>query len=159
MLNNIEKEILLYVSKNGLSATERPFIDVANAVELKENEVIDILHGLKQRNMISELRGVIDHRKAGYNENALIAWQVEDDRIDEIKDVFINNDMISHCYQRDADPEFNYNLYTMIHSNNIDEVMDFVEKVASQFSLKYEYLLTEEELKRKKMDLESVLKV
>ena len=56
--------------------------------------------------------------------------------------------MISHCYERETQPDFDYNLYTMMHSNSIEEITHFVENIAAQYELEYEYLLTEEELKK-----------
>ncbi len=157
MLNDIEKKVLLHISKNGLCVSPRPFLDVANALNCAEDDVLNVVQNLSGQGVIKSLRGVVNHRKAGYEHNALVAWRCSNDQLMKVKDVFIANDMISHCYEREPQPDFNFNLFTMMHADNEESIMGFVNKIHEIFNLEYDVLVTEEELKKEKMDLETVL--
>lgn len=156
-LTDTEKKILVYMSSRGLDISRRPFLSIAEALGLKEEDVIDILRDLQGSGVIETLRGVIDIENAGYRENALIAWRVPDEKIAVVKDIFVGNDMISHCYERESQEGFNYNIFTMMHAQERKEIEDFASTIARDNTLDYTLLFTEEELKKEKLDLKGFL--
>jgi DNA-binding Lrp family transcriptional regulator len=157
MLNKREKDILLYISRRGLNISQRPFMDVASALGMTEEGVIDTFRRLRDNGVIKALRGVFDHKKAGYRENALLAWWVPPDKIHLVKEVFIKHDLISHCYEREPRKEFNYNIFTMMHADDIGMIEDFARDVSAEFGIDCVTLFTDEELKKEKLDLEELL--
>jgi DNA-binding Lrp family transcriptional regulator len=157
MLSEKEKSILLYISEYGLSVSQQPFLKVAETLNIREDEVIDILRNLKQKGIIKDLRGVINHTEAGYEENALIAWAVPDNKIDALTNIFINNNNISHCYERAMHENFQYNIFTMMHTREKKLIMDFVSSIKKDFSVECELLFTEKELKKEKLDIRELL--
>ncbi|MBU1924271.1 MAG: Lrp/AsnC family transcriptional regulator [Candidatus Omnitrophica bacterium] len=157
MLSEKEKKVLLRVSKHGLGISKRPFLDIAEKAALTEKEVIGVLLDLQDKGIIKRLRAVIDHRQAGYKENALIAWRVLPEKMDSIKRVFIENDAISHCYERKPQEEFDYNVFTMMHAEDMKIIEDFAGGVAEKFGVDCEVLITEEELKKERLDIEALL--
>lgn len=157
MLNEIEKEILLYISKQGLAISERPFEEVASSLNMTEEKVLDTLKALKDRGIIKDLRGVLDHNKSGYKENGLLAWNVPPDKIDAVKARLIANDLISHCYEREPQKEFNYNIFAMMHADAIGVVEKFAKDVSEELGVDCKLLFTERELKREKLDLSLLL--
>ncbi|MEE8360159.1 MAG: hypothetical protein V3S04_04465 [Candidatus Omnitrophota bacterium] len=153
MLSKNEKGILLYISDHGLNLSREPFLEVADELGMAEEDVIAMLQGLRRKGVIKDLRGVIDPKKAGYKENALIAWRVPDEKADAVKNNFVENDLVSHCYEREPGEGFNYNIFTMVHAKKIKEIEDFVERAAEEFNCDYALLFTERELKKEKLDM------
>lgn len=157
MLTKIEKEILLYIARQGLAISEGPFEEVASSLNMTEGEVLDTLKALKESGVIKDLRGVLDHNKSGYKENGLIAWNVPPDKIDAVKSRLIANDLISHCYEREPQKGFNYNIFAMMHADAIGVVKKFAKDVSEEFRIDNKLLFTERELKREKLDLSLLL--
>ncbi len=158
MLNEKDKSILLYMTTHGLSLSSEPFQEMAHALGMTEDDVMGTLYGLRQRGVIKSLRGVIDPKPAGYKENALIAWRVPDEKISAVKNNFVENDLVSHCYEREPAEGFNYNVFTMVHAKEIKEIEEFAAKAAAEFKCDHEILFTEKELKKEKLDLKEFLR-
>ena len=80
--------------------TSRPFADIGAAVGLSEHEVIDLLKDLKQRNLLKEIRGIFDARFLGFH-SALVAFEVEDRRLDDAVAIVNAHPGVSHNYGRE----------------------------------------------------------
>jgi glutamate-1-semialdehyde 2,1-aminomutase len=156
MLTKDEMAILEDISENGLSVSKRPFLESARRLGIPEATLVNRINGLKVRGVIKDLRGVLDHKKAGYTANALVAWRAgsEASRGALIK-TLVASKMVSHCYEREPDKGFDYDIFTMIHAKEKASIEKFVKTVASEFGARHETLFTEKELKREKMDLKA----
>ncbi len=157
MLTEIEKKVLVYISDHELEISRRPFSSIADALGMREEEVTSVLVGLVKKGVIENIRAVVNHTKLGYKENALIAWHVNPEAVDAIKNVFIENDLISHSYERESQDGFNYNIFIMMHAKERKDMETFVNRVAETFAVDYIVLSTEEELKKEKLDLRELL--
>ena len=187
MLSERERNVLLYISGRGLNISKRPFLEAARALGMSEEGVIEILRRLQEEGVIKSLRGVINHTQAGYRENALIAWRMNPAPLEKhflmgpvrnnpssetkrkiskeakpqaqgsIRDAFIENDLISHCYERKPHKEFNYNIFTMMHAKKRREIESFASRIGKDFNADYVLLFTEEEVKKEKLDLKELL--
>ncbi|MBF0486451.1 MAG: hypothetical protein HQL16_08060 [Candidatus Omnitrophica bacterium] len=161
MLSKKEKDVLAFFSVNDLEASSRPFVKASKALGMSETGLIDMLKSLQKKGFIKGLRGVVDHRRAGYRENALIAWRARPGQKKAknrlVQDVFMADDRISHCYERCPHEKFNYNIFTMMHARSRKEVLDFVRSQATDGKFDHEVLFTEKELKKDKLHLGELL--
>lgn len=161
MLRKKEKEVLGYFSLNALGLSPQPFKQAAVDLRMPEPSLINLLNRLQKKGLIKSLRGLIDHRRAGYCQNALIAWkmnaQAKDARGKLIKDVFLVDDRISHCYLRQPHKAFTYDIFTMMHARTRKEINGFVRRNARAFGLDYEVLFTDKELKKQRLQLGELL--
>lgn len=161
MLIKKEKEALEYFSVNEVELSGRPFLKAAGDLGVPEPELVSLLKGLQKRGMIKNLRGLINHRRAGYRQNALIAWRSGSagKRGEEklVKAAFLFDARISHCYRRKPHKDFDFNIFTMMHARTKNEIISFAEKTAQVFNFDQEILFTEKELKKKRFDLKGAL--
>lgn len=161
MLPKKAKKILEYFSTNEVELSARPFKKAASDLNTKESELIELLLRLQTEGVLKSLRGAINHRRAGYPHNALIAWRnssrakLAEGKL--IKEAFLADDRISHCYKRKAQKSFNYGIFTMMHARTKQEIDKFVCKTARCYGLDYEVLFTEKELKKEKLKLSGLL--
>lgn len=158
MLFKKEKQALEYFYAKGVGFFPRPFKKAAEDLGIPEPKLLGMLCRLRKRGVIRNLRGLLNHRAAGYAHNALIAWRKRAKnkfRMEKaIKDVFLADDRISHCYRRKPRKEFNYPLFTMMHAKTGKEIADFARRVARGYGLDYALLFTERELKRERLALQ-----
>jgi siroheme decarboxylase len=161
MLLEKEKNVLEYFSGHDVALSPRPFQKASRDLGLAEAELLGILQGLRKRGVIRNLRGVIDHRRAGFKRNALIAWRrtgaPKNKKDDFVEKVFVHDDRISHCYRRKPHAAFPYDIFTMMHARSAKEIRDFVRQTARKFHLAHEVLWTEQELKKERLALGELL--
>jgi len=148
-LNQIEKEILKFLI-DGIPLIKRPFKELAEKLNLTEEEVLEIIKQLKEKGIIRRLGATIRHNRVGYKGNAMVAWEVPEEKIDEIGNYLATQEYISHCYIRKTYPDWPYNLYIMIHAKTREEISKIVNEIAKKFNISnYQILFTEKEIVRK----------
>lgn len=161
MLLEKEKKVMGYFSQHEVGLCTRPFLKAARDLSMAESELVDLLSGLQKKGIIKHLRGLINHVNAGYWQNALIAWKSgcgnKKKEEELVKDVFLAEPRITHCYKRKAHKAFSYNLYIMMHARNRKDILEFVKRNARRFNLEQEILFTERELKKEKLNLREIL--
>lgn len=114
-MTEIEQQILQEMQQD-LPITSRPFHILAGKVGVSEGEFLAKIKSLRDRGIIREVNAVLRHRRIGYQANALCVWQVDEGRIDEVGNLFAGLTEVTHCYERESCPDWQYNLYTMVHA-------------------------------------------
>lgn len=134
-----------------LAIESRPFLQRAGELGLTEDELLDGVRRLLAEGIIRRYGAVVRHRSLGYTSNVLVAWNVPDERINQFKAVIDVLDEVSHGYERTSYPEWNYNVYTMIHGHSEGECLATVKRIAYALELsEYVLLFTKKELKKGK---------
>ncbi|NLB89337.1 MAG: Lrp/AsnC family transcriptional regulator, partial [Syntrophomonadaceae bacterium] len=132
--------------------TENPFRELAEKINLSEEEIINRIKNMQEIGIIRRFGAVLRHQKAGYNTNAMVAWLVDEKDADRVGKLMAEHPRISHCYLREVPEEFGYNLFTMIHATSVQQLHDTVEYISNQVDLKsYKILNSLKELKKVSM--------
>lgn len=148
-LSEKERKILKILIK-GIPLSKSPFYEIAKKTGLTEKEVLEIIESLMERKIIRRLGITLRHNLAGIKGNAMVAWKVSEDKVNEIGEYLSKLSYISHCYIRETYEDWNYNLYTMIHGKNKKEVKERIKEISERFDLKeYQVLFTKKEIVRK----------
>ncbi|WP_147820050.1 siroheme decarboxylase subunit beta [Salidesulfovibrio onnuriiensis] len=109
------EERILALAGGDIPDHPEPFKIIAEQAGADEAEVIDLLTRLRDSKVIRRFGATLRHQKAGYGHNAMVAWRVPEERIEEVGEIFASRPEISHCYVRRTYPEWTFNFYTMIH--------------------------------------------
>ena len=148
-LSKKEKEVLKSLIE-GIPLSKRPFHTIAQKLGLKEEEVLEITKKLLEKGIIRRIGITLRHNLAGVEGNAMVAWKVPEEKIEEIGKYLASFSYISRCYIRKTYEDWNYNLYTMIHGKDREEVEKRIKEISEKFNLKeYQVLFTKEEIARK----------
>ena len=108
---------LLSELKQGIPLTPQPFNEIANKIGITPKEVFMRLTKLKETGVIRRFGARITPNNIGLNANAVIAWNVPKNRVNEVGLFFSSFKEITHCYERLIVPErWAYNLYTVMHA-------------------------------------------
>jgi DNA-binding Lrp family transcriptional regulator len=73
---------------------------------------------------IRRFGAMVRHQRLGYKANAMSAWDVPDERAEEVGEILADASEVSHCYQRPRAEGWNYNLFAMIHAATPEECHD-----------------------------------
>jgi siroheme decarboxylase len=133
--------------QRGLDITARPFQGLAQTSP--EHEVISLIDSLISRGVVRRVAGILDHRRLGFDANALLVAEVDGDQIPRAAQALPRMAMVSHCYQRDPFPGWPYTLYAMLHSQTASELSDAARHLEESGLVRNVMLLeTVEELKK-----------
>lgn len=124
-------EDLIEAIQDGLPLVSRPYRDIAARIGCSEDSVINALRDMLERGTIKRLGIVVRHRELGYRANAMVVWNVPDDRVDDLGRLLGDQDCVTLCYQRPRRlPAWPYNLFCMIHGRDREEVLACIERLA-----------------------------
>ena len=151
MLTELEKKIVKAL-QGDLPIKPTPYLEIAEKLGISEAFLLDSLRSLCERGVIRRFGATLRHQKSGFKANAMVAWRVEEERADQVGNIFAAFKEVSHCYHRKPARDWPYNLYTMVHAENEADCRDTAARMAAQAAVKdYELLFSREELKKTSM--------
>ncbi len=151
MLTELEKKVVASI-QGDMPIIKQPFAQIAADIGIDEGGLLSILDDLVRRGVIRRFGATLRHQKSGYLANAMTAWQVEEDRVEEVGEIMASFKEVSHCYRRDPTLEWKYNLYTMIHGKDEEHCRNTAEMMAQKAGVPtYSLLFSQRELKKTSM--------
>jgi DNA-binding Lrp family transcriptional regulator len=73
---------------------------------------------------------VVVHQRSGFTANAMVTWRVPEADLDRAGEALARLPFVSHCYWRPQAENWPFNLYTMIHAKNRDELDEQINQMA-----------------------------
>ena len=151
MLTEIEKKVISALQGN-IPVCERPYLELAQAIGMSEEEFLKTAKGLDNRGIIRRFGATLKHQKSGYTANAMVAWSVDETRTQEVGLIMSGFDEVSHCYRRNPTATWPYNFYTMVHAFDESACHAIVEKISRAVGVgEYILLFSKKELKKTSM--------
>ena len=151
MLLDIEKKLISQIQED-IPLTPQPYKEMAKRLKITEEEVLQILQDLCDRGVIRRFGATLRHQKSGYAANAMVAWQVAEDRIEVVGAIMANFKQVSHCYRRNPSDTWPYNLYTMVHATDETSCINTARRMSEEAEVDtYRLLFSRRELKKTSM--------
>ncbi len=148
-LSLTEKKVLKALIK-GLPLVKEPYKALAEELNISQEEVISAIRSLLEKKIIRRLGATLRHNLVGFEGNAMVAWRVPEERVEEVGKYFASKPYVSHCYVRKTYPDWPYNLYTMCHAQSREELINLIHKAKEELQLEEcEILFTQKEIVRK----------
>ncbi len=146
--NSIEQRVLGALQE-GLPRSRTPYRDLACAIGISTGELLTILDRWRRNGTIRRLGAVVNHFQVGMGEGAMVVWKVEPGRVEEVGAAFAGFREVSHAYERQTMPGWQYNVYTMVHGATPEEVRQTVGRMSEAAGVsEYAILATRRELKK-----------
>ncbi|RPI76125.1 MAG: Lrp/AsnC family transcriptional regulator [Desulfobacteraceae bacterium] len=151
MLDDLDKKIIALI-QGDLPLSAQPYAELAQTIGIAEDILLERIRRLKADGIIRRFGAILRHQKAGINANVMIVWQVPEEKIEETGAIMAQYKEVSHCYQRVIDPDWPYNLYTMVHGHDEETCCQIAQKIALATGIKdYLLLFSEKEFKKTSM--------
>jgi len=132
-LNKSQQALLRGMIEKGLPTTEKPFDKIAETLNVMPTQIIKQISQWQHNGLIRRFGLVVKHRKLGFNANAMVVWNIPDEFVDIIAGQLSTFDEVSLCYRRPRRlPNWNYNLFCMIHGTDRDVVLAQIAKITQQ---------------------------
>jgi DNA-binding Lrp family transcriptional regulator len=148
MIDDLDRNIIRHL-QGDLPLTTTPFASVARELGIGEEALLERIRGLRERGVLRRFGATLRHRQAGIKANAMVAWYVPRDRIDEVGPLMAGVREVSHCYERKTNPKWKYNLFTMVHGRSKMHCREVVGRIVQMTGLNdYVELFTQKEFKK-----------
>jgi DNA-binding Lrp family transcriptional regulator len=151
MIDKKDIEIIKIIQES-VPISKTPFKDIAQKVNISENEVLERIRRMKKDGIIRRFGAILRHQRAGITANGMIVWDIPDDKVETIGKKFASFKEVSHCYERPKSHKWQYNVYTMVHGKSKEECYKIAEKLSQLSGIKnYKILFSEKEFKKSSM--------
>ncbi len=130
------EQSLIAAIEQGLPLVAKPYAAIAEQIGCSEQEVIAGLQRLKARGDIKRFGVVVRHRKLGYSANGMVVWNIPDADVRRLGECMGKYPFVTLCYRRPRHlPDWPYNLFTMVHGKNQQEVQRKTQLLVEQCGL------------------------
>lgn len=131
-----QEQRLVRQTVGGLPLVAAPYAELAKALGASEGEVIAGLERMLADGRIRRLGAVIRHRRLGYAANAMVVWDVPDERVSAVAPALAHDAAVTLCYRRArVAPHWPYNLYCMVHGRERERVLAEIERMVNAHGL------------------------
>jgi len=119
----------------GLPLVPAPYQRVALDLGLSQAEVIAHLAKMLGDGRIRRIGAVVRHRRLGYEANAMVVWDVPDERVAALGPELARDPAVTLCYRRARSaPEWPYNLYCMVHGRRRSRALYDVKRITGLYA-------------------------
>ena len=135
-----------------LPLVSAPFREMAARLGIDQMHLLSQCQSLLQRGVMRRFSASINHRKAGFNANAMTCWTAPADTVTAAGRELASMREVSHCYERKTNPLWPYNLFAMVHAHTREACENTVNDISRRIGLADPVLLfSTKELEKKRV--------
>lgn len=133
---DVRDQALIEAVQNGLPLTSHPYADIGARIGMTGQQVMQRLQALIDAGVIKRLGVIVRHHELGYRANAMVVWDIADERVDTLGPCMSQFEFVTLCYRRPRRlPDWPYNLFCMIHGRDHETVLANVTLLAERCGL------------------------
>ena len=121
---------VIALAQNDIPIVPEPFKEVVEQLGLSYEEFFAILNELKEAGVMRRFAGILNHRNAGFNANAMVVWDIDESKGEAMGEIAAQFSAVSHCYLRPKYDNWPYNLFTMVHGKTTKETNSIIKEMA-----------------------------
>ena len=138
-ITELDKKIISRL-QGDIPLQENPFAGLASDLNITEDNLLKKIKGYLKSGLMRRLGAILRHRQTGFSANALCCWCVPADLAEETGKIMGQFPEASHVYQRLAYSEWPYNIYTMLHGQSEQELVETAERISKRTGIS-DYLM------------------
>jgi DNA-binding Lrp family transcriptional regulator len=120
-----------------IEMVSEPFKPLIDELGIDYDTFFSILAELQEAGVMRRFASILNHRKAGFNANAMVVWDVEEgEKGEEIGAIAAAFSAVSHCYLRPKYANWPYNLFTMVHGKTTEETNGIIAEMEKEIESK-----------------------
>jgi len=145
----VTEKLVINTIQQDIELGPAPFTKLADTAGMSTEDFLKVCRDMRQRGIIRRYGASINHRNAGFKANAMVGWTVSPALVESVGQLMAARREISHCYERKTNPEWRYNLFTMIHSQTKEGCQEVVRELSAENGLTdYVMLYSTREIKK-----------
>ena len=135
-----------------LPAVPEPLAALAETQGFTAAELLEVGREMLADGRMRRFAAVLNHRKAGFVQNGMGVWMVDEDRVEEAGRAMAAFRGVSHCYERPVYPDWPYRLFSMTHGRDKAECEAVLAALSEETGLtEYAVLYSIREFKKTRL--------
>ncbi len=128
---------LMNVLSIGMPLTAAPYKVIADQLHRSEDDVMARVEALTDAGILSRLGVIVRHRTLGWSSNAMVVWDLPQERVHAAGTQLAALPGITLCYERRPVPDvWPYRLYCMIHAQSREQALAVLAKAEALSELR-----------------------
>ena len=115
-----------------IEIVSEPFKKIVEELDISYDKFFSILIQLQEAGIMRRFASILNHRKAGFNANAMVVWDVDEANGEAIGEKAAAFSAVSHCYLRPKYENWPYNLFTMVHGKTTQETNAIIDDMSKE---------------------------
>ncbi len=141
-------EMVKGLQKN-IEAVAEPFAELTRALGIDHETLAAEAKRMQDAGYMRRFASILYHRKAGFSANAMVVWEIPEEKAEAMGETVAAYNAVSHCYLRPVFPNWPYPLFSMVHGKSKEEVEAIVGEMAQEIGIdNYRYLYSTREFKK-----------
>ena len=150
-ISELDREYIRQLQKD-IEIVQEPFKIITENLGISS---IDLFNKIKEYEKIGIMRrfaAILRHRQAGFTANGMIVWKIPEEKVDEKGLKIASFPQVSHCYRRPVYPDWEFNLFSMIHARTIEAAEKIAKEISSVIGIdNYKILFNSREFKKERV--------
>ena len=135
-----------------MPAVPEPLAVLGEEQGFSATELLEIAQEMLADGRMRRFAAVLNHRKAGFLQNGMGVWIVDEDKVQEAGSIMASYRGVSHCYERPIYPDWPYRLFSMTHGRDKEECEAVLAALSEETGLKeYTVLYSIREFKKTRL--------
>ena len=114
---------------------DRPFDLMSTELDINAGEFLDHCRALLQRGIMRRFSASVNQYQLGFKANAMSCWKAAKSTVNAAGKRIATFPEVSHCYERQTNTLWPYNLFAMVHANNKKQCLEIIDKIESEAGL------------------------
>ncbi len=127
---------IIKLLQQDISFVQEPFKHVIETLNITYDELFSVMNEFIEAGVMRRFASILNHRKAGFNANAMVVWDIDEVNALEIGNEAASFSAVSHCYLRPKYENWKYNLFTMIHGKTPEDTQSVIDSIAKTIDYK-----------------------
>jgi len=150
-LTEKDKEFVRELQKD-LKIMPEPFKELADTLGITTPQLFEKIKEYEDIGVMRRFAAILRHRDAGFIANGMVVWKVPDLKIDEVGNKLAAFPQVSHCYRRPVYPDWQFNLFSMVHARTIEAAEKIAMQMSESIGIKdYRILFSSREFKKERV--------
>jgi len=150
-LTDQDKEFIRELQKD-IEIIPEPFKQSVEKLGITLNELFEKTKEYEETGIMRRFAAILRHRDAGFTANGMIVWKVPEERIDKVGYKLAAFTEVSHCYRRPTYPDWEFNIFSMIHARSIKAAEKIAQEISNIIEVyDYKILFSSREFKKERV--------
>jgi DNA-binding Lrp family transcriptional regulator len=146
-----DKQFIRELQKD-LPVVKEPFKEMAENLGIATKQLFDKAKEYESTGLMRRFAAILRHRDAGFVANGMVVWHVPEDRVDDVGFKLAAYPQVSHCYRRPIYPDWQYNVFSMIHARTLDAAEKMAVEMSEMIGISdYRILFSSREFKKERV--------
>jgi siroheme decarboxylase len=150
-ISGLDKEYIRQLQKD-IEIVKEPFKTIAENLGIASSELFNKIKEYENIGIMRRFAAILRHRQAGFTANGMIVWKIPEEKVDEKGLKIASFPQVSHCYRRPIYPDWEFNLFSMIHARTIEAAEKIAKEISTVIGMEdYKILFSSREFKKERV--------